>query len=262
MYPTSIALVTSSLYLAIASFKGLQIAGKIVKWPSKLWLLSSLVAILLHGYLLYLWIDTQQGQNLSLSNLFSMSTWIVACIATGMAFKRSLESLMLLILPIASLSVLLALWFPGHAISASHSSRELFHIFCSLAALGLSALAAFQAALFSIQHYLLKKHQLAGWVQYLPPLQTMEYLLILFIRITFLVLTLLLITAYWSFQASLTPALYHKVLFSGIAWCVFASLLLGHQIRGWRGNTITRWTLAGAIILGLSYFGLKMMMEA
>jgi len=42
---------------------------------------------------------------------------------------------------------------------------------------------------------------------------------------------------------------------------VFGILLLGRWRFGWRGRQALRWTLAGYVLLGLSYFGSKLILE-
>jgi ABC-type uncharacterized transport system permease subunit len=42
---------------------------------------------------------------------------------------------------------------------------------------------------------------------------------------------------------------------------VFAALLAGRQLYGWRGRIAIRWTLSGFIILLLAYLGSKFVLE-
>jgi ABC-type uncharacterized transport system permease subunit len=53
----------------------------------------------------------------------------------------------------------------------------------------------------------------------------------------------------------------HKVVFGILAWCIFAALLTGRQIYGWRGALALRWTLAGFLALVLAYIGSKFVLE-
>ena len=55
--------------------------------------------------------------------------------------------------------------------------------------------------------------------------------------------------------------LAHKTILSILAWLVFGLLLLGRHLWGWRGRTAVRMTIAGVIILLLSYFGSKLVLE-
>ena len=53
----------------------------------------------------------------------------------------------------------------------------------------------------------------------------------------------------------------HKAVFSVLAWTVFAALLVGRRLRGWRGRRATRWLYAGAVLLLLAYAGSRFVLE-
>ena len=55
--------------------------------------------------------------------------------------------------------------------------------------------------------------------------------------------------------------LTHKTVFTLILWLVFAALLAGRRLLGWRGRTAVRWTLSGFSILLLAYAGSKFVLE-
>jgi ABC-type uncharacterized transport system permease subunit len=42
---------------------------------------------------------------------------------------------------------------------------------------------------------------------------------------------------------------------------VFAALLLGRRLQGWRGRHATRWLYAGAVLLLLAYVGSRFVVE-
>jgi ABC-type uncharacterized transport system permease subunit len=42
---------------------------------------------------------------------------------------------------------------------------------------------------------------------------------------------------------------------------VFAALLVGRHLRGWRGRRATRWLYAGAVLLLLGYAGSRFVLE-
>ena len=50
-------------------------------------------------------------------------------------------------------------------------------------------------------------------------------------------------------------------MFSLLAWAVFAALLLGRHLRGWRGKRATRWLYTGAVLLLLAYVGSRFVLE-
>jgi ABC-type uncharacterized transport system permease subunit len=46
-----------------------------------------------------------------------------------------------------------------------------------------------------------------------------------------------------------------------MAWGVFAALLVGRRLRGWRGRRATRWLYVGAVLLLLAYAGSRFVLE-
>jgi len=53
----------------------------------------------------------------------------------------------------------------------------------------------------------------------------------------------------------------HKTVFGVLSWIVFALLLGGRIVYGWRGRTAVRWTLTGFLMLVLAYVGSKFVLE-
>jgi len=91
----------------------------------------------------------------------------------------------------------------------------------------------------------------------------MEELLFRIIWVGFILLTLTLISgAVFSEEVFGQPIkLTHKTLFGFISWGVFAALLTGRKLYGWRGRIAIRWTLIGFVILLLAYLGSKFVLE-
>ena len=50
-------------------------------------------------------------------------------------------------------------------------------------------------------------------------------------------------------------------MFGVLSWLIFAALLAGRHIYGWRGRVAVRWTLAGFLMLVLAYIGSKFVLE-
>jgi ABC-type uncharacterized transport system permease subunit len=55
--------------------------------------------------------------------------------------------------------------------------------------------------------------------------------------------------------------LAHKVALSCLAWLILGILLIGRWRFGWRGRIASRWALSGFCLLGLAYFGSKLVLE-
>ena len=90
------------------------------------------------------------------------------------------------------------------------------------------------------------------------PLLRLERLTFRFVEVGFVVLTLALLlgvatAAQWRWD--------HKTVFSLLGWSVFAALLIGRQLRGWRGRRATRWLYVGAVLLLLAYVGSRFVFE-
>jgi ABC-type uncharacterized transport system permease subunit len=90
------------------------------------------------------------------------------------------------------------------------------------------------------------------------PLMRMERLTFRFVEAGFVVLTFALVlgvatATQWHWD--------HKTVFSLLGWTVFAGLLAGRHLRGWRGQRATRWLYAGTLLLLLAYVGSRFVFE-
>ena len=90
------------------------------------------------------------------------------------------------------------------------------------------------------------------------PLLRLERLTFRFVEAGFVVLTLALVLGVATAQQWRWD---HKTVFSLLGWTVFAGLLIGRQVRGWRGRRATRWLYAGAVLLLLAYVGSRFVFE-
>jgi ABC-type uncharacterized transport system permease subunit len=75
------------------------------------------------------------------------------------------------------------------------------------------------------------------------------------------VLTLSLFSGFIFVRDLFAQHLIHKTVLSCLAWVVFAVLLFGRWRFGWRGRVARTWTLSGFALLGLAYFGSKIVLE-
>jgi ABC-type uncharacterized transport system permease subunit len=53
----------------------------------------------------------------------------------------------------------------------------------------------------------------------------------------------------------------HETVFAVMAWLTFAVLLWGRLVRGWRGRTALRWTVAGFVMVVLANIGTAFVLE-
>jgi len=100
-------------------------------------------------------------------------------------------------------------------------------------------------------------------LQRLPPLLAMEKVLFRVIWAGFILLTLTLASGvvYSEELFGKAAQFNHKTVFGILSWLIFAALLAGRHIYGWRGRVAVRWTLAGFATLVLAYIGSKFVLE-
>ncbi|WP_456374975.1 cytochrome C assembly family protein [Thiolapillus sp.] len=220
------------------------------------------LALLLHAWLLYQSVHIMQGLNFSFFNAVSFAAWVIALLYLLAALSKPVESLGVILLPIAALTLLLDYFFPGVRMLPPHTDWQLrAHVISSILAYSVLAMAAVQAVLLAVQDRALRKHHPGGFIRSLPPLQTMEELMFEMIFIGFLLLTLALASGFVFLDDMFAQHLVHKTLLSILAWLCFAVLLWGRYRFGWRGRTAIRWTMTGFVVLGLAYFGSKAVVE-
>lgn len=219
-------------------------------------------ATVLHALVLYNNIVTDQGLNLGFFNAVSLFSWLIAVLVLITSLSTATENLGIAIFPLAGLALGLELAFPGQHVLAQDVSAALqTHIIISILAYGMLSLATAQAILLSIQNRHLRTRHPGGFIRALPPLQTMEDLLFRMLTVGFVLQSLSLISGWIFLENIFAQHMVHKTLLSIIAWLVFAILLWGRWYFGWRGKTAVRWTLSGAGVLMLAYFGSKLVLE-
>lgn len=257
-------LVATALYVSATAllWRGLRRGAGI---GARLGTLSlALSAVLLHGGLQFA--DMARGGQLDLgfTHALSLVAWAVALLFLPAAATRPVESLGLLILPVAALALGVSqLWPSHHLLVLGGGPLQAVHIIVSLLAYSLLSVAVLQSLVLALQERRLRGHHPGGLLKSLPPLETMETLMFEMLTAGFLLLTLTLVSGIFFSEAVFGKPLRftHHILLSILAWAVFGGLLFGHWRYGWRGRTATRWALSGFVLLVLGYFGSKFVLE-
>ncbi len=221
----------------------------------------ALLAVVAHGSLLYqyYWV-MKHFPSLILS--LSLSSWCVACLLVIACFFRPIKSLQLVVFPITVVTLWVGLFFPMGLIQDPVLSPVLaFHVFLSLLTFAVFCVAGLQAMFIFYQQYCLHTARSNAFVLQLPALQTMEKCLFEMLTLGFILLTLLLITATIFFKAQLfhVEGVGFKALLALVAWLVFAGLLVGRYLRGWRGRWVMVTIVAGFFLIWLVYFGSQLL---
>lgn len=187
---------------------------------------------------------------------------VVALLALSIPLRKPLFEAGLVVLPIVVV-VLVAEWAiqaPGRLVPEA-SADVAAHILSSVMAFGVLSIAAAYALFVALIDHFLRRHHLNRFVRRLPALQVLESLLFQLIAAGFLLLTVSLGTGLLFVEDLFEQHLAHKTFLSLAAWLIFGLLLWGRKMWGWRGRLAVRLTLAGVLVLLLSYFGSKLVLE-
>lgn len=262
---TLIGLLSIALYLTATLLLGVRVsshqsAGGPVH--SGLLMTTTVLAVLLHGALLYHAIPTDQGLSLGLFNTSSLVAWVIVLFVLIAALSKPVDNLGLFVLPLAAITVLMTLIYPSSHVPLDETGFGVeTHIIFSVLATSVLTIAAFQSLLLAYQERHLREKRPGKILRSLPPMQIQETWLFQMIRLGFFLLSLSLVSGLMFLKDMFAQHLVHKTVLSIFAWIVFAVLLWGRWRYGWRGRTAIRWSLAGFIILVLAYFGSKLVLE-
>ncbi|SBS67383.1 Inner membrane protein YpjD [Vibrio splendidus] len=224
--------------------------------------ISALLALAFHAWLLGDLIFNASGQNLSILNVASLISLIISLVMSGAMLKTRLWFILPVVYSFAALNLMAATFLSSTFIKhLENDPKLLLHISLALfsyATLTIGALYALQLAW--LDHKLKKKKALVINPN-LPPLMMVERQLFKIILIGNGLLTGTLLTGLIFVQDMFAQGKAHKAVLSFIAWVIYSILLWGHYQKGWRGQKVTWFALAGASMLTLAYFGSRFVQE-
>ncbi|MDN0077284.1 cytochrome c biogenesis protein CcsA [Crenobacter sp. SG2303] len=235
-------------------------------WPRDPRMEHSLLGILLTVQAFCVLVPLVHGQLVALGvgHAVALVAWLMLVIYWTGSFFYRLEGLQLFLMPLALVTLALALLLPGsHPGYALTNPAFMLHLFVSMLAYSLFAISALLAVLMLALERALHRKRWTPLVKTLPPLLTLEKLMFRVIGWGFVLLSLTLVSGVlFSEQLFGKPATFtHKTLFGLISWLLFGTLLYGRSRHGWRGKLAIRWTLTGFVALMLAYVGSKVVLE-
>ncbi len=175
-----------------------------------------------------------------------------------------MDGLQPMVLPLAALCAALPIIFPQvHVIAHANAWGFKLHFLTAMLAYSLFTLSALHAVFMGFAERKLHQRELNTHLASFPPLLAMETLLFRMIVIAFLLLTVALVSGVMFSEAIFgkVMVLDHKTLFAFTSWGIFAALLIGRHVYGWRGRIALRWTLTGFLVLLLAYMGSRFVSE-
>jgi ABC-type uncharacterized transport system permease subunit len=219
------------------------------------------VGVLVHTIALLQERGIAPGTALSLGDTLGMVGLTIAITAILMSLRPGKRGMAAILLGLAAL--LEAAFSEGaRQFSIGRPGWELaFHIAMATTAFAFLTIGMALAIAQVVVDHRLRSRRPLGWLKILTPLESLESGCFQSILAGFVVLTLALVTGAFFVQDLFAQHLVHKVSLAIIAWVVFGVLLLGRLRFGWRGRLALRWTFAGYTLLGLSYFGSKLILE-
>ncbi len=258
---TTLTLLAIVFYLAAASLQLLRLKRHSFSLPVSAIKAAAGAGAIMHTGSVYLLLHQGTGINLGFFIAGSLVAWLVAAVVIISSLRQQVDNLFIGVLPMAALTAILSVWGPDLGTAKIYDSGMIVHILLSVLAYSIFTVATFQAFLLSMQDQALKQHHTKGLVASLPPLQTMERLLFEMLWIGIGLLTASLTTGFLFLDNLFEQHLVHKTAFSILAWILYAVLLWGHTVLGWRSQKAVRWTVSGFFLLMLAFFGSKLVLE-
>jgi ABC-type uncharacterized transport system permease subunit len=222
--------------------------------------LALVAAWLLHAAVIA-WGLIEQPPRFGFAPALSVTAWLVLTVyAIEQQMFPQLQARWALA-GLGAAAVLLALLFPGNPLHVSASPWLPLHWALGIASYGLFAAAVVHAWLMTRAERQMRQ---AADPHAGLPLLTLERLTFRFATAGFILLSATLLAGLFFSEALYGPNGFrwdHKMVFSILAWIVFAWLLLGRMRFGWRGRKAVRVLYTGSLLLLLAYAGSRFVLE-
>jgi ABC-type uncharacterized transport system permease subunit len=219
-------------------------------------------AVALHGLVTYWAINTPTGFDLGIYSTASLVSFVMALFVLITALKLPVQNLLVLVFPIGALGVVGALFGESSFMPRDSLPAALvFHVLMSMIAYSILFMAACQSIVLAVQEHFLRARHGIALIRLLPPLETMETLLFSLLWTGLVALSVGIASGFAFLNNMFAQHVAHHTVLSSLSWVVYATLLAGHKLFGWRGTTAVRWTLIAFALLLLGYFGSKFVLE-
>lgn len=200
----------------------------------------------------------QDSPRFGFAPALSVTVWLVVAVYLIESRFLPLAGVRRTLAVLGASAVLLAWAFPGELRPHLASRWIPLHWVMGIASYGLFGAAVLHAALLNRADRQMRHASVTSPAPMGLPLLRLERLTFRFVGAGFVVLTIAIVLG-WYFT---DPWRWdHKVVFSILAWAVFAALLAGRRAFGWRGRHATRWLYTGAVLLLLAYVGSRFVLE-
>ncbi len=226
---------------------------------------AMLLAWLAHASTFVLVLEGKHEPDFGFAPALSLTFWLVAAVYWVESLYYPLQGLRSWICALAAGSLLLTWFFPPfHIKPPAEGIAFSLHWAMGIAAYGLFGAAVLHGAmLWSAERALQQRRPgLAGLGPGLA-LLTLEKLTYRLATLGFVMLSAALVSAVlFSARVYGKPFEFnHQTVFGVASWLLFAVLLLGRHVLGWRGRRALRWLFSGSALLLLSYVGSRFVLQ-
>jgi ABC-type uncharacterized transport system permease subunit len=200
------------------------------------------------------------GARFGFAPAVSATTWLVLGVYAVESRFVPLTPVRRSLAVLGAAAVLLAMAYPGEFRPHASSPWAPLHWALGIASYGMFGAAVLHAAMLDAAERQMRAKKAGVRVPVLPamPLLRLERLTFQFVVAGFALLSATLVLGWWFADPWRWD---HKAVFSVLGWGVFAALLLGRRLMGWRGRSAVRWVYAGALLLLLAYVGSRFVLE-
>lgn len=225
------------------------------------------VAWLLQGGALLLALGAQPPR-FGFAPALSMTLWLVLAVHVFESRVYAQPGVWRTLAALCCVASGLMLFFPGEPRPQVNSPWLPLHWALGIASYGLFGAAVLHGVLVSRMERNMRRARRGGAP--VPhggvPLLKLERLTFSFVWAGFVLLTATLIAGFFFAEQFYTHVgedmrWDHKTVFSLVSWLIFAGLLVGRSVFGWRGRRALRWLYAGAAVLLLAYVGSRFVLE-
>ena len=227
--------------------------------------LAMLLAWIAHAGTFALVLEGRHEADFGFAPALSLTFWLVAAVYWVESLYYPLQGLRSWICLLAAISLALTWFFPPFRVALPGAGIAFsLHWALGIAAYGLFGAAVLHGVmLWSAERALHQRRPgLAGLGPALP-LLTLEKLTFRLAALGFVMLSAALVFAVlFSVRLFGKPFEFnHQTVFGVASWLLFAVLLLGRKVLGWRGRRALRWLFSGSALLLLSYVGSRFVLQ-
>jgi ABC-type uncharacterized transport system permease subunit len=212
-------------------------------------ILASLLQTILTGQLLI----SESGWTFNAQNACLVISWLSNIIVLLAQFRLLWVRALLHVIAMTILSWIF--YLPHESASKPYVWAIDLHILLSVLSYSLLFVSSLVAINLAWQIKQMKQHVFDSQSMTINSLLKNEEKLFKLIFLGWLFLSCALVTGIIFVQGFLSDGMGHKIIFSLIAWVLFAVLIVGRITKGWRGKTAIKLNLIAMTLLMLGFLG-------